>query len=338
MKINEFLRRYTECGALRLHTPGHKGKLNELDITELTDGSFPSPQLSEAEKKCAAAYKGRHARFLSCGSSQGVKAAILYSGCDGIIDVNSHRSVSDGYRLASKKYAAVGKRGVKPITVDDIKSALGNNVGAVVVTTPTYYGFCADIDGIKKLCADNGLLFIADSAHGAHYGFSPLLPKSAAGVADITNLSTHKTLFSLTQSAIIIDNLSDSESAKLSECVDIMGTTSPSYLLYSSIEDGVTEAADKRTERAYKALFDALEPVRCKYPFLHNDDFTRLVLDCAALNADTDKLNASLARHGVMSEMTDGKHIVFLFTAADRVEEVERFDRALHSAVKECVR
>ena len=337
MKINEFLRRYSECGALRLHTPGHKGKVNPLDITELTDRSFPDSQLSCAEKAVAAAYKGKHARLLSCGSSQGVKAAVLYSKCDGITDVNSHRSVLDGYRLASKKYTAVGERGVKPITVSDIKSAITKNIGAVVVTSPTYYGFCADVDGIKKFCEGHGLLFIADSAHGAHFGFSKLLPKSAASVADITNLSTHKTLFALTQSAVLIDNLSDKQSKALSECVDVMGTTSPSYLLYASIESAVELAQTENTEKAYGILYGALDTVRHKYPFLNNDDFSRLVLDCGALGADPDKLNNALARLGVMSEMTDGKHIVFLFTAADGVKEVELFDRALYSAVKEVV-
>lgn len=333
MSLDEFMRRYEKSGALRLHTPGHKGKRNALDLTELTDGSFPSPQLTAAEKNCAAAYKAKHARFLSCGSSQGVKAAVFYSASDGIVDVNSHRSVFDGYKLSGKNYTAVGKRGVKPITTCDIKSAIKDGVGAVVVTSPTYYGYCADIDGIKKLCADNGLLFIADSAHGAHFGFSPLLPKSAAAVADICNLSAHKTLSALTQSAVITDNLCGVEAEKLSECVDVMGTTSPSYLLYSSIEDAVNTAATAAA--AYKTLYGALTEVRHKYPFLDNDDFTRLVLDCATLGVRSDELNGALARHGVMSELVDKKYIVFLFTAADGEKEVELFDRRLYAALKE---
>lgn len=334
MSLDEFMRRYEKSGALRLHTPGHKGKRNALDLTELTDGSFPLPQLTEAEKYCAAAYKAKHARFLSCGSSQGVKAAVFYSASDGIVGVNSHRSVFDGYKLSGKNCTAVGKRGIKPITPADIRSAMKDGIGAVVVTSPTYYGYCADIDGIKKLCADNGLLFIADSAHGAHFGFSELLPKSAAPVADICNLSAHKTLSALTQSAVITDNLCDGEAEKLSECVDLMGTTSPSYLLYSSIEDAVNTAATA-AEAAYKTLYGALTDVRHKYPFLDNDDFTRLVLDCAALGVRSDELNTALARHGVMSELVDEKYIVFLFTAADGEKEVDLFDRGLYAALKE---
>ncbi len=338
MSLTEFMRRYAKSGALRLHTPGHKGKKDPLDLTELTDGSFPSPELEAAQRACAAAYKAKHAKYLSCGSSQGVKAAILYADCDGIIDINSHRSVFDGFALSGKTYTAVGRRGVKPITADDIKSALKDGIGAVVVTTPTYYGYCADVDAIAKLCKDNGLLFIADSAHGAHFGFSELLPKSAAGSADICNLSAHKTLSALTQSAILTDDLTDEQSRKLSGFVDVMGTTSPSYLLYASIEDAVNEVSSPATAAAYRTLHGALDSVRRKYPFLVNDDFTRLVLDCAALGLESKRLNSSLARLGVMSELVDDRYIVFLFTAADGEHEVEAFDRNLYAAIKDCNR
>ena len=227
MSLSDQLIKAAEGDKLRLHTPGHKGTVFEFDLTELSDGSFPAEFVHDAEKRAATIYGARHAYYLCGGSSQGVKSAIFYSGVNAVVDINSHRSVFDGFKLSGKQCVTAGERGIVPLTVKQIDSSLTKDTQAVVVTTPTYFGFCADIDGIADYCKKRGLLFIADSAHGAHFGFSDRLPKSATRVADICNVSTHKTLSALTQTALLLDNLADVDSARLRDCVDIMGSTSP---------------------------------------------------------------------------------------------------------------
>ena len=319
---------------LRLHTPGHKGKLCSNDLTELVDDSFPNAALNAANARIARHYGARHAYMLCGGSSQGVKAAIYYTAANGITDINSHRSVHDGFKLAGKTEIAVGRRGdIQPIELKDIKSALTPDIGAVHVTSPTYYGYCADIDGISDFCKRHGLMFIVDGAHGAHFGASPYLPKGFADKCDICNLSAHKTLSALTQSAILLDNLNDSGAAALREAVDIMGTTSPSYLLYSSIDGAVSELAC--SAQKYAALYEPVTALKSELPFLKNDDFTRLVLDCAELGVDADELNLVLCNSGVYGEMTDGRRIVFILTAADEPATVEALRRALITALSE---
>jgi len=333
VSLDDAMRRYAAQDDLRLHTPGHKGALDPRDLTELTDGSFPEKQLAEAERLIADAYGARHAQLLSCGSSQGVKAAIYFAGGNGIIDVNSHRSVRDGFRLSGGRFTAVGRGDTVPITVDDIRAAYAPDIKTVVVTSPTYFGYCADIPAIKRFCDEKGLTLIVDGAHGAHFGFSPRLPQSAAALPAVMNVSVHKTLCALTQSAVLLDNLDDAEHARLAEAVALMGTTSPSYLLYASAENAVIKARKSAAE--YDAVIDALTPLRRKYPFLKNDDPTRLVLDCAAAGSDARELNARLARLGVMSELVTERYIVFLFTAADTPDGVARLDRALGKCFKE---
>lgn len=319
---------------LRLHTPGHKGSLCSTDLTELSDGSFPNAALSESEKEIAKRYGARHARMLCGGSSQGVKAAVYYGASNGIADVNSHRSVFDGFALAGKQCKIIGARGsVMPITHSAVAAALTPDIGAVVVTSPTYYGYVADIDGIREFCRAHGLLYIIDGAHGAHFGANRHLPKAFAENCDICNVSTHKTLSALTQTAVLLDNLSDSEHLRLSGAVDIMGTTSPSYLLYASIDRAVRLLGD--SDAAYESLYEPICELRAEFPFLKNDDFTRPVLDCAAIGADAFELNNALCRRGVYSEMTDGRHIVFIFTAADTPQTVEIFKTALRGAIEE---
>lgn len=321
-----------ERDRLRLHTPGHKGKLCELDVTELVDGAFPSEALEHAQRYAAKAYGAKHARYLCGGSSQGVKSAVYFADAGAVVDINSHRAVFDGFRLSGKPVTTAGEKGsVYPLTAEQIQKALTAKTQAVFVTTPTYYGFCADVDGIKEFCRRRGLLFIVDGAHGAHFGFSPLLPESVAPVCDICNLSTHKTLSALTQTALLLDNLDGSESARLGECADVMGTTSPSYILYASIDHAVRKA--ERSGDAYEKLFEPIAELKAELPFLSNDDFTRPVLDCEKLGIAPSALNGELVRRGVYAEKVDDRFIVFIFTAEDAPSDVAALKTALTESV-----
>ncbi len=325
-----------ERDKLRLHTPGHKGRLCEVDLTELTDDSFPSDRVSAAEKNTACVYGVKHARFLCGGSSQGVKASVFYADCDAVVDVNSHRSVFDGFLLSGKRHVTAGERGgIYPLTVKQIADAVAPRTKAVVVTTPTYYGYCADADGIADYCKKRGLLFIADSAHGAHFGFGDRLPESVAPHCDICNVSTHKTLSALTQSALLLDNLDDADGKRLYDVTDVMGTTSPSYPLYASIDYAVRKAATAETRAAYDALYAPTEQLKSEFPFLDNDDFTRLVLDCEKLGVRANKLNGALVRRKVYSEKVDEKRIVFILTAENTPADVVAFRTALATSISE---
>ncbi len=336
MGFSEFIENYAGKNPLRLHTPGHKGTVDPLDLTELVDGSFPDKQIAAAQELIARHYNSKHAFLLSCGSSQGVKASVFYAGCDGIVDVNSHRSVFDGFTLSGKSCVTAGARnGVKPITVKDIAAKLTKNIGAIVVTSPTYFGYCADIDGIADFCRAHGLLFVVDGAHGAHFGSSKLLPPMFSNKCDICNMSTHKTMFSLTQSAVLVDNLGGAESNRLGAIVAVMGTTSPSYALYASIENAITVSETPEYGAAYEKLFEPITELKTRLPFLKNDDFTRLVLDCEALGVDPQKLSGALVRRGVYGELVTEKYTVFLFTAADTPKSVERLSAALDASITE---
>ncbi|MDE5562860.1 MAG: DegT/DnrJ/EryC1/StrS family aminotransferase [Clostridiales bacterium] len=335
MSLGDQLRKAAEGDRLRLHTPGHKGVVFEFDLTELSDGSFPADCVEQAEKRAAEIYGARHAHYLCGGSSQGVKASIFYSGANAVVDINSHRSVFDGFKLSGKQCVTAGERGTGPLTVKQIDGALTKDTQAVVVTTPTYFGFCADVDGIADYCKKRGLLFIADSAHGAHFGFSDRLPKSVAPIADICNVSTHKTLSALTQSALLLDNLTDDNSVRLRDAVDVMGSTSPSYLLYATIDGAVSQAADKSTAAAYEQLYGAVTDIKTEFPFLNNDDFTRLVLDCTRLEVSPTKLNNALSSRGVYSELVTDKYIVFILTAEDTPKLVSLLSEALHGGIRE---
>ncbi len=81
------------------------------------------------------------------------------------------------------------------------------------------------------------MVVIVDEAHGAHLGLSEALPKSAHEQgADIVIQSVHKTLPSFTQSSImhVQGNLVDKKN--LERFLKIVQSSSPSYVMMSSLE------------------------------------------------------------------------------------------------------
>lgn len=132
------------------------------------------------------------------------------------------------------------------LSPEAVEKALDEDPDAklVVVTSPTYEGAVSDIAAILRITKAQGVPLLVDEAHGAHLGFSARFPGGAvAAGADIVVQSLHKTLPSLTQTAIAhVGGLIDP--ARFQAQLDIFETSSPSYLLMASI-DGCVRLIDR---------------------------------------------------------------------------------------------
>jgi arginine/lysine/ornithine decarboxylase len=124
---------------------------------------------------------------------------------------------------------------VKPQQIEDLLSE-NDGVKLVVITSPTYEGVVSDIRSISEICHKHGAKLFVDEAHGAHFPFSDYFPENALKCkADVVVTSLHKTLPSLTQTALLLTNdfnLTD----KIEENLSIFESSSPSYILMSAIE------------------------------------------------------------------------------------------------------
>ena len=78
------------------------------------------------------------------------------------------------------------------------------SIQAVMITSPTYDGVVSDVRKIAEITHKKGIPLIVDEAHGAHFPFSEQFPEdSVTAGADVVIHSLHKTLPSLTQTALI---------------------------------------------------------------------------------------------------------------------------------------
>lgn len=134
------------------------------------------------------------------------------------------------------------------ITPESVRRALVEhpNAKAVFVINPTYYGAASDLRKIVEIAHSYGKPVIVDEAHGAHLGFHPDLPLSAmeAG-ADMSAVSVHKLLGSMTQSSILLVKSGFIDDRRVKSALNLTQTTSPSYPLLASLDVARKQAALK---------------------------------------------------------------------------------------------
>ncbi|GAA0233109.1 ornithine decarboxylase [Cryptosporangium japonicum] len=107
----------------------------------------------------------------------------------------------------------------------------------MLAITPTEYGTGADVRNIAAACHARGIPLLVDEAWGAHFPFHPEPPTAAVRAgADIVVQSLHKAGGGLCQASILLlgGDLVDPVDLRLR--LDLITTTSPSALLYGSID------------------------------------------------------------------------------------------------------
>lgn len=251
------LQEYVNTDYYPFHMPGHKRNIIDgknpysYDITEIEgfdDLHNPQGILRIAMEEAANFYGSDNTYFLINGSSCGILSAICGTTKKKdkiLIARNSHKSVYNGVYLNElvpiyvypeyvNRYGFSG--GINPMNVE---KALMDNKGirAVVITSPTYEGIVSDIAAIGNIVHKYKIPLIVDEAHGAHFSMNPNFPKSALELgADIVIQSVHKTLPSLTQTALLHVKSKLVDKGEIEKYLRIYQTSSPSYVLLSSID------------------------------------------------------------------------------------------------------
>lgn len=213
----------------------------------------------------------------------------------------------------------------------------------VILTSPTYEGVVSDIASIARLCHARGVPLLVDEAHGAHY-----LPFAAqygwqggavAAGADLVVQSAHKTLPSLTQTALLQLNGSLADPAEIERQLDVFETSSPSYPLLVSL-DGCTGWLAQQGCAAFAAWrarldrFDAaakkLQNTRilcCGADAPHPDFFAhdagKLLLQIGAAGA------AYLRENGFEPEMVCGPNVLAMTSPCDAEDALDRLAEVL---------
>lgn len=322
------------------HMPGHKRNTSfdiaasEIDITEISGFDnlhSPGGSILEIEQRLSSLYKSLKSFMLVNGSTVGLLAsvfAVTEQKDKIIIARNCHKSVYNACFLRELDVVYVEpefneKNGfyteVKQGAVD---KAIKDNpdAKAVIITSPTYEGYTSNVHSDIPL--------IIDAAHGAHFGFGkfPEYPKG-----DIVVSSLHKTLPSLTQTAVL-NVYSSTLTEKVRMYLDIFQTTSPSYVLMNSVSKCVCflEKAETAFER-FDALLDEFYKTRLEnLEFVQTDDRGKIVVSTAKSNINGHTLAEKLRTDfSIECEMESLNYIILMSSVADTEEAFEMLSNAL---------
>ena len=327
--------------------PGHKRNAKfgidgaEIDITEIAgfdnlhnaDGV-----IKNIETALSAHYKSKRSFLLVNGSTVGLLAAI-FTLCDEgdkiIIARNCHKSVYNACFLrrlrivfAEPEFDSECGYYTK-ITQKSIDDALLNNpdAKAVVITSPTYEGNISEIKSYVPL--------IVDAAHGAHLGIAPFCdyPKG-----DIVVSSLHKTLPALTQTAVA-NVYNDRFSAKLKLYLDMLETSSPSYVLMNSADICMRYiAANKGDFEIYYNRLEALRKTGLQWLRIKDsDDIGKIVVSTASASINGSEFAEALRdRYSLEVEAAGAEHVIIMTSVADTPKAFERLQNALTEIDREC--
>ena len=225
----------------------------------------------------------------------------------------------------------------QPADPAEVERALAEDprIQAVYITSPTYDGIVSDVRAIAEIAHRHGIPLIVDEAHGAHFGMHEIFPESSVKLgADLVIHSVHKTLPSLTQTALIHVQGKLVSRRRLREMLDIYQTSSPSYVLMASIDQCI-----RMLESRGKELFDRLaENLRWFYGAVADlssiscivtDDPSKILLRPAGHEAG-ELYDALRQTWHLQPEMLSRSYVLMLSSIGDDEEGFRRLSEALH--------
>lgn len=358
--LYERLKNYGESDHYGFHMPGHKRqtgipgmeKLYQIDVTEIEgfdDLHHPRGILKEAQERAARVFQAEETHFLINGSTVGILSAlagVTRRGDTVLVARNCHKSVYHAIYMKELKpvYLYPGfdqETGLNTqISPEDVRRALEADptIRVVVIVSPTYEGIVSDVEKIGEETHARGIPLIVDEAHGAHFGFHPYFPgNSNTKGADLVVQSLHKTLPSLTQTALLHMNGSYVNRREVRRYLDMLQTSSPSYVLMASIDDCVCRLEEKgdglwepyverlKWLRGELEKLKALELIR-----LPGQEPSKLVISTRKTSMTGRQLQELLLeRYHLELEMAAGSYALAMTSPGDTREGMERLARAL---------
>jgi arginine decarboxylase len=219
-----------------------------IAVNGLDDRRVSRGVLARAQELMADAVHADHAFFSTCGSSLSVKSAMLSVAGPHeklLVARQSHKSVISGLILSGVAPVWVrpqwdGELHLShPPSADEVRRRFADEPDAkgMLLVTPTDYGTCGDIRAIAEVCHELGKPLIVDEAWGAHLPFHHELPTWAMDAdADVCVTSVHKSGTAVEQSSVFHLRGDRVDPAVLKAREDLLGTTSPSSLVYATLD------------------------------------------------------------------------------------------------------
>ncbi len=347
----DMLKAYSEEDNLRLHMPGHKGRLSKYDITEVdgADSLFEASGVIKRSEENAGRIFGADTFYSTEGSSLSIRTMVylvtLYAKRKGeepliLAQRNVHRSFVTALALTGAEAQWLIPKSDHgflscPVSAEEVKTAIEKRKPtAVYLTSPDYLGGISDIREIAKVCHKAGVLLLVDNAHGAYLKFLKDSRHPIDLGADMCSDSAHKTLEVLGGGAYLhISKNADpffKEYAK--EAMALFASTSPSYLILVSLDEANAKLAENFTS-VLTSFIDKIELFDKRIARLGYKNISReplkITIDANSYGYTGSELCEGLRGENIVAEFYDREYIVLMLSPYMTDSELERLYTAL---------
>lgn len=371
------VRDHIERDVVPFHVPGHKhGRgLSELtdfiganamamdlnSMPDIDDLCNPVSVIDEAQQLAAEAFGADRAYFLVNGTTSGIQAMMIAAARPGesiILPRNCHKSAYAGLIIsgAVPVYAPVSvnkQLGISmTLSIESLEDTYKRapNAVALFVVNPSYYGYCGDLKRMVRIAHNYSSSVLVDEAHGCHMSFNDHFPLTAMeSGADMAAVSAHKTGGALTQSSFLLTRGNRIRRDIFQESLDVLRTTSASYLLMVSLDLARRQLAMHGREM----LENALKLARRARKEINRIDglyaFGKELVRKEVADFDETKLNVNVSRlgltgydvdrllrekYGIQIELADLANIMAIVSIGDDKEHLDRLVNALKDIAK----
>lgn len=358
--IKDFLIKEGDSSRVSFHMPGHKGgrlyeetghgdftsHFMDFDITEIPGAdNLHDPQdiIKQVMDGYSELYGSLETYLLVGGSTCGLEAAVMATVSPGeklLMARNCHKAVYSALVLGDVEPVFMSATDDPDELYDNVEEALieHTDIKAMILPRPDYYGRCVDLDEVAELLHEHGAVLLVDQAHGAHLplfrGMIDLPEPAELQGADIIVESTHKTLASMTQTAILNLMSERVDKERLEAKLRLVQSTSPSYILMASLDINLQILQDegvsllRRWAKGLDYVYDSLEDVE-GVELLCSDSFDRTKINISIAGMTGSEIAQALYDRDIVVELFSGELAMCMTGIGNTMSDYE----ALVSAV-----
>ena len=340
--IRDFVDKYLDTEAIRLHMPGHKGvgDIQRYDITEIegADVLYNSATIiRDSERNLEKLYGTSRSVYSTEGSTLGIKAMLTLAHMSGVKKIIAPRNVHKAFVYAVA-HLSLDVEWLAPSsdniclshwTVDDLNDSLDRDSEgvAVYVTSPDYLGNILDVRAIAKVCKAHRVPLLVDNAHGAYLRFLPKDIHPISLGASMCVDSAHKTLNVLTAGAYLhlAKDASDIWIDNVERAMAMYASTSPSYLVLRSldIQNAYMDTDYRKDLREIVDQVGALKENLISHGYtLVGDEPLKVCVDSAKYGYTGTHLAKLLRESNIEVEYSDQRYLVMMFSEKNTVDQV----------------
>jgi len=352
--IFDFVTKYRDENAMRLHMPGHKGKgflCEDLDITEIVGADCLSTAcgiIQMSEENATQLFQTQKTLYSTQGSTLAIQAMLTLVTASQkkplIIAIrNAHMAFINACALLdidvkwlypNYKEFSITSGDFSPTHIENAITSSERIPSAVYITSPNYLGEIADIKGISEVCKKHNVPLLVDNAHGAYLNFLEENQHPIQLGADMCCDSAHKTLPVLTGGAYLhISKSADkiyAENAK--SAMSMFSSTSPSYLTLTSL-DLCNKYLSENFQNDLKEIIPHINALKQKLTEkgfqVCNGEPLKISIYTIKNGMYGYQLAEILHDEKIECEYADETHIVLMLSTNNTAEEINRLGEVL---------